>query len=143
MEVDESAITIEAKAIRFGKNVKDGLTVVLGCHNEENFAALMSIPLNQSMYVSFVLVGDDGKPTITYQQQLGKKASARAHMMARDPLYWRWLGGEAGEEESIVDIRYECKVGSCSEFKDNVQAYFKFVQLEKSFEGWKKKNGYD
>ena len=139
MEVEDTAITVEAKVLRFGKNQKDGLTMVLSCHNNENFAAVMAIPLGQPMYVSFVLTGEDGRPAIPHEQMLGKAAAGRAHMLARNPLYLEWAG-LSDADAGLEDIHDYCKVASCSEFKDNVMARFQFERLEKSFKGWAARN---
>ena len=86
-EVKDAAISFEAKALRMGKTVKDGVTLVLKAHNDDSARLMNDIPLGRSLQVAVVVVGDDGEPELTE----GQRAVQKAGMLCRDKKFWKYL----------------------------------------------------
>ena len=123
----------EALVLRWGDSSTTGRTVTLQLqeHGDHPFRGLPSGKNGQRVMIAVTLIGDDEQPAKPedVKKSPADKAIAKAHALAGDEGFQRWIGGVGAvgyPDKAMALVRVACQVSSTTEFRTNPEALKRF-----------------
>ena len=84
-----------------------------------------------------VKLNDQDEIETREQEQAIQRLISSCGLLCRDPDFQSYLGVD-GEDAAVDEIRKRCEISSRSEFKENVIARAKFIEIREDYKKWTK-----
>ena len=135
-EVRKNAMNFEAVKVSMSQN-KEGVILRLSVHPNDCPPDLHTDWVGSRYVVAMVKLNDQDEIETREQEQAIQRLISSCGLLCRDPDFQSYLGVE-GEDAAVDEIRKRCEISSRSEFKENVIARAKFIEIREDYKKWTK-----
>lgn len=136
-EVKQNAINFEGVKIGLSHTEKSGIIVRIAIHPHDVPQELLTDLLGSRYMVAMVKLNDQDEIETRQNEQAIQRLIASCGLLCREPEFQTFLGVD-GEEAAIDEIRNRCEISSRTEFRENLTARAKFIEIREDYKKWTK-----
>ena len=135
-EVRDNAMNFEAVKVSMSQN-KEGVILRLSVHPNDCPSDLHTDWVGSRYMVAMVKLNDQDEIETRQNEQAIQRLIASCGLLCREPEFQTFLGVD-GEEAAIDEIRNRCEISSRTEFRENLTARAKFIEIREDYKKWTK-----
>lgn len=136
-EVKENAINFEAVKIGLSQTDKSGVILRLSIHPHDVPTEILTDLLGSRYVVAMVKLNDQDEIETRQNEQAIQRLIASCGLLCREIDFQTYLGVD-DEDAAVSMIREKCGISSRTEFRDNVTAREKFIEIREEYKKWTK-----
>ena len=136
-EVKQNAINFEAVKIGLSQTDKSGVILRLSIHPHDVPTEILTDLLGSRYVVAMVKLNDQDEIETRQNEQAIQRLIASCGLLCREIDFQTYLGVD-DEDAAVSMIREKCGISSRTEFRDNVTAREKFIEIREEYKKWTK-----
>ena len=136
-EVKQNAINFEAVKIGLSQTDKSGVILRLSIHPHDVPTEILTDLLGSRYVVAMVKLNDQDEIETRQNEQAIQRLIASCGLLCREIDFQTYLGVD-DEDAAVSMIREKCGISSRTEFRDNVIAREKFIEIREEYKKWTK-----
>jgi len=135
-EVRSNAMNFEAVKVSMQQN-KDGVMLRLAVHPNDCPSDLHTDWVGSRYMVAMVKLNDQDEIETRQNEQAIQRLISSCGLLCREIDFQTYLGVD-DEDAAVSMIREKCGISSRTEFRDNVTAREKFIEIREEYKKWTK-----
>lgn len=136
-EVKQNAINFEGVKIGLSHNEKSGIIVRIAIHPHDIPQELLTDLLGSRYMIAMVKLNDQDEIETRQNEQAIQRLISSCGLLCREIDFQTYLGVDS-EDAAVSMIREKCGISSRTEFRDNVIAREKFIEIREEYKKWTK-----